>query len=86
MTFLQRTTHFLGQSIGSLLKVFRSPHKKQKLSPTLLEESNKTSKQIPSLDLVSDSYQAYREAAKSDAFLFGDYDGYKAFEDLDKEG
>jgi hypothetical protein len=27
----------------------------------------------------------YREAAKSDAFLFGDYDGYKAFEDLDQE-
>ena len=36
-------------------------------------------------DLVSDSYQAYREAAKSDAFLFGDYDGYQAFEDLDQE-
>ena len=40
----------------------------------------------PLPDLVSDSYAAYREAAKSDAFLFGDYDGYKAFEDLDKEG
>ena len=38
----------------------------------------------PLPDLVSDSYAAYREAAKSDAFLFGDYDGYKAFEDLDK--
>ena len=37
------------------------------------------------LDLVSDSYAAYREAAKSDAFLFGDYDGYQAFEDLDQE-
>ena len=36
-------------------------------------------------DLVSDSYAAYREAAKSDAFLFGDYDGYQAFEDLDQE-
>ncbi len=29
---------------------------------------------------VKDSYQAYIEAAKSDAFMFGDYDGYKAFE------
>jgi hypothetical protein len=27
----------------------------------------------------------YREAAKSDAFIFGDYDGYKAFKDLDQE-
>ena len=43
-------------------------------------------KQTLSQDSVSDSYAAYREAAKSDAFLFGDYDGYQAFEDLDKEG
>ena len=43
------------------------------------------SPRIHSQDLVSDSYVAYREAAKSDAFLFGDYDGYKAFEDLDQE-
>jgi len=41
---------------------------------------------IPSQDLVSDSYQAYMEAAKSDAFLFGDYNAYKAFENLDDEG
>ena len=41
------------------------------------------SKEIHSLDLVSDSYQAYREAAKSDNLLFGDYDAYKAFEDLE---
>jgi len=41
------------------------------------------SKQTPSLDSVSDSYQAYREAAKADAFLFGDYDAYKVFEDLE---
>ena len=26
-----------------------------------------------------DSLRAYREAAKSDAFMFGDYDGYKAY-------
>ena len=32
---------------------------------------------------VKDSYQAYIEAAKSDAFMFGDYDGYKAFEGED---
>jgi len=37
----------------------------------------------PSQDLVSESYQAYREAAKADAFLFGDYDGYQAFEELE---
>jgi len=36
-------------------------------------------------DLVSDSMAAYREAAKSDAFLFGDYDGYKAFEELEDQ-
>ena len=32
---------------------------------------------------VKDSYQAYIEAAKSDAFIFGDYDGYKAFKGED---
>jgi len=41
------------------------------------------SKKTPSQDLVSDSYQVYREAAKADSFLFGDYDGYKAFEELE---
>ncbi len=41
------------------------------------------SKETPSLDLVSDSYQAYREAAKSDDLLFGDYDAYKAYEDME---
>jgi len=35
---------------------------------------------------LQDSYASYREAAKSDAFLFGDYDGYQAFDDLDKKG
>ena len=86
MTFLQRIIHFLGQSIGSLLKVFKWHHKKPKLNPTSLEESSKTLKQTLSQDSVFDSYAAYREAAKADAFLFGDYDGYQAFEDLDKEG
>ena len=42
------------------------------------------SQKTHSQDLVSDSeeeksLEAYREAAKSDAFLFGDYDGYSAF-------
>ena len=36
-------------------------------------------KKTPLQDSVSDSYAAYREAAKADAFLFGDYDGYEAF-------
>ena len=34
---------------------------------------------------TEDALEMYREAAKSDAFLFGDYDGYKAFENLDQE-
>ena len=54
MTFLQKITHFLGQSIGSLQKDFKLHHKKQKLNPTLLEESNKTSPKIPSQDSPSD--------------------------------
>ena len=42
------------------------------------------SQKTHSQDLVSDSekeksLEAYREAAKSDAFLFCDYDGYSAF-------
>ena len=32
---------------------------------------------------VKDSYKAYIEAAESDAFMFGDYDGYKAFKGED---
>ena len=40
----------------------------------------------PLTPITSASLEAYREAAKSDAFLFGDYDGYQAFEDLEKEG
>ena len=39
----------------------------------------------PLQDLVSRSYQSYREAAKSDAFLFGDYDAYQSFEDFADE-
>jgi hypothetical protein len=89
MTFLQRTIHFLGQSTGFLLRVFKWHHKKQKLNPTLLEESNKMLKQTPSLDSLcngnckcnclkpEDALEAYREAA--DEYLFGDFDYSKVW-------
>jgi hypothetical protein len=87
MTYLQRIIHSLGQSIGSLLRVFRLPHRKPKLNPTLLEESNKTLRKTPSQVSPSEEYEAFREealrsiqeAAKSDALLFGDYDVYETF-------
>jgi len=81
MIYQQRIIHFLGQSIGSLLKVFKWHPKKQKLNPTSLEESNKTLPKTPSQDLVFKSYEAYREAALSDSYMFGEYDGYKAYLD-----
>jgi hypothetical protein len=28
---------------------------------------------------VEDSYRAYKEAALSDAYMFGEYDGYEAY-------
>ena len=86
MTYLQKIIHFLGQSIGFLPKDSKLLLKKPKLNPTSSEESSKTLPKTPSQDLVSDSYAAYREAAKSDAFLFGDYDPYQAFENLNEEG
>ena len=86
MTFPQRITHSPGRNIGFRRKVFKLLHRRQKLNPTLSEVSNKTLPKIPLPDLVSDSYAAYREAAKSDAFLFGDYDGYAAFERIEDEG
>tara|TARA_R100001129_G_scaffold185699_2_gene174775 strand:+ start:51 stop:317 length:267 start_codon:yes stop_codon:yes gene_type:complete len=83
MTFQQRITHYLGHSIGSLLRVFRSLHRRPKLSPTSSVESSKTLPKTPSQDSpyddCEDALRAYREAAKADAFLFGDYDGYKAY-------
>ena len=85
MTYPQRITLSLGRNTGFHRKVSKWLRKKRKLNLTSLEESNKTLKQTPSQDLVSESYQAYREAAKSDAFLFGDYDGYQAFEDLEDQ-
>ena len=33
----------------------------------------------PLTPIVEDSIQAYKEAAKSDSFIFGDYDGYQAY-------
>ena len=79
MTYQQRTTHFLGLSIGFLQKVFKLHPKKQKSNPTLSEESSKTLPKTLSQDLVSRSITAYKEAAKSDHFLFGDYDPYEAY-------
>jgi len=32
---------------------------------------------------VEDSYRAYKEAALSDAYMFGEYDGYEAFKGED---
>ena len=66
-------------------KVFKWLRRKLKLNPTSSEESNKMLPKTHSQDLVSDSMAAYREAAKSDSFLFGDYDGYKAFEELEDQ-
>ena len=30
---------------------------------------------------VEDSYRAYKEAALSDAYMFGEYNGYEAYEE-----
>jgi ribonucleoside-diphosphate reductase beta chain len=49
-TFLQRTIHFLGQSTGFLLRVFKWHHKKPKSNPTSSEESSKMSQKILSQD------------------------------------
>ena len=49
-----------------------------------MEESNKMSKKTHSADSNSketeESIKAYREAAKADAWLFGDYDAYKSYD------
>jgi len=85
MTYPQRITHSPGRNIGFRRKVSKLLRRRQKSNPTSSEESSKTLPKTHLPDLVSDSYAAYREAAKSDSFLFGDYDGYQAFEDLDQE-
>ena len=96
MTYQQRTTHFLGRSIGFLQKVFKLHPKKQKSNPTLSEESSKTLPKIPSQDSVYrlatydhlafgdyDGYEeTYKEAAKADSYLFGDYNAYEAYGDI----
>ena len=41
---------------------------------------------IEPLTPVQDSIRAYREAAKSDAFLFGDYDAFQAYKLAVEEG
>ncbi len=46
-------------------------------------ESNRMSKKTPSQDLNSElgvSIEAYQEAAKSDAFLFGEYNAYEVYD------
>ena len=53
-----------------------------------MEESNKMSKKTHSADSNSketeECIKAYREAAKADAWLFGDYDAYEAY-DINKK-
>ena len=53
-----------------------------------MEESNKMSKKTHSADSNSketeECIKAYREAAKADAWLFGDYDAYKSY-DINKK-
>ena len=64
MTFLQKITHFLGQSIGFLQKDSKLHHKKLKSNPILSEESNKTLPKTPSQDLnysLEDCIKAYEE-------------------------
>ena len=46
-------------------------------------ESSKMSKKTPSQDSNSElgvSIEAYQEAARSDAFLFGEYNAYEAYD------
>ena len=49
-----------------------------------MEESNKMLKKTHSADSNSKetkaSIEAYREAAKADAWLFGDYDAYDSYD------
>ena len=64
MTYQQSITHFLGQSIGFPQKDSKLHLKKQKLHPTLLEESSKTLPKTPSLGLnysLEDCIDAYKE-------------------------
>ena len=53
-----------------------------------MEVSNKMSKKTHSADSnfkeTEESIKAYREAAMADAWLFGDYDAYEAY-DINKK-
>ena len=53
-----------------------------------MEESNKMLKKTHSADSnfkeTEESIKAYREAAMADAWLFGDYDAYEAY-DINKK-
>ena len=47
-----------------------------------LEKVWKEMDEIESLtSIVKDSIESYREAAKSDSYLFGDYDAYEAYKE-----
>ena len=49
-----------------------------------MEESNKMLKKTHSADSnskeIEECIKAYREAAKADAWLFGDYDAYESYD------
>ena len=47
------------------------------------EEMEKIEPLAPPPTDVEDSYRAYKEAALSDAYMFGEYDGYEAFKGED---
>jgi hypothetical protein len=47
------------------------------------EEIWKKMDEIEPLTPVQKSIQAYKEAAVSDEYMFGDYDGYQAYEDVE---
>ena len=56
-----------------------SPKTPSQDSPCKLEDVWREMEEIEPLTPVQDALRTYREAAKVDAFLFGDYDGYKAY-------
>ena len=56
-----------------------SPKTPSQGSPSELEEVWREMEEIEPLTPVQDALRAYREAAKVDALLFGDYDGYDAY-------
>ena len=93
MTYQQRITHSPGRNIGFRQRVSKWLHKKQKSNLTLSEESSKTLPKIPLQDSLckgnckcncvktEDALEAYKKAAKADDYLFGEYNGYEAYEE-----